>query len=238
MFHDRNLTDSPLINLAFDLNAHAVKLALLVEWYRRRGERTLPVQYLKRLGFTRRQWELATKGSRQYDGRKLADPRPAKDGCEALGLISEHIEICPETKRPKTYWVIGQIDGEALEAIRKQREEAAFDVIEDKAPETVQDGETVEPSVKPATQTQEESDYDRGYADGEAHGYDKGVRDLEAVLSSTGCVKDADIDKEPRDASNTHPVYETELREIIEYCEEKLREIWWSESAKPAQGFM
>ena len=230
MFHDRNLTDSPLINLAFDLNAHAVKLALLVEWYKRRGERTLPVQYLKRLGFTRRQWELATKGTRQYDGRKLSDPRPAKDGCEAIGLISEHIEICPETKRPKTYWVIGQIDGEALAAIRKQREEAAFDVIEDKAPEPAPESEPVEPSVKPATQTPDESAYDRGYADGEAHGYDKGVRDLEAALSSTGCVKDATIELDTRDASKTHSVQETELREIIEYCEEKLREIWWDES--------
>jgi len=225
MFHDRNLNDSPLLNLAFDLNAHAVKLALLVEWYRRRGERTLPVQYLKRLGFTRRQWELATKGSRQYDGRKLADPRPAKDGCEALGLISEHIEICPETRRPKTYWVIGKIDGEALEAIRALRVEDAFDVIEDKAPEPVAEKEPVEPSVKPATQTKDESDYDRGYADGEAHGYDKGVRDLEVALSSAGCVKDATIELDTRDASKTHAVEENELREIIEYCEERLDEI-------------
>jgi len=193
VFHDKNLQTELMSALAFDLNAHACKLALLVQWYKARGERTLPVQYLKRLGFTRRQWELATKGSREYDGRKLVDSRPAKDGCEAIGLISEYKEICEETGRPKTYWVIGEVDEAALTAIREQRQQAAFDVIEDARPKEPDEKEPLEPSVKPNTAKSEESEYDRGYAHGQAHGYAEGVADTELKHKHTRCVKDASL---------------------------------------------
>jgi len=209
MFHDTNLHKTNLVGLAFELNGPACKLALLVEFYRARGERTLPVQYLKRLGFTRRQWELATKGSRPYDGRKLIDPAPAKDGCEYLGLISEHTMLDEKTGVPKSYWVIGEVDQEALDAIREQREAAAFDVIEDPAPLTVDPDEKLEPSVRDGSSLSDEEAYDLGYAHGEAAGYSKGVRDLEAV-QSTGCVYDAHINKDIRDALNTHPAVATD----------------------------
>jgi len=206
VFHDKNLQTELMSALAFDLNAPACKLALLVQWYKARGERTLPVQYLKRLGFTRRQWELATKGSREYDGRKLVDPRPAKDGCEAIGLISEYKEICEETGRPKTYWVIGEIDEQALTAIREQRQQAAFDVIEDARPKEPEQNEPLEPSVKPNTAKSEESEYDRGYAHGQAHGYAEGVADTELKHKHTRCVKDASLVLAFRKAPKTHLV--------------------------------
>jgi len=202
MFHDKALHDSRFYSLAFDLNAHAFRLAGLVEWYKARGERTLPVQYLKRMGFTRRQWELATKGSRKYSGRKLIDSAPAKDGCEAIGLVSEYIDICPETKRPRTYWVIGEIDADVIARIRREREEAAFDVIEDRAPDDSEEIERKETSAPSETRLSEEKAYQAGYADGERAGYDRRAREIEA----TGCVKDAPLVSVYRDASKTHPV--------------------------------
>ena len=200
MFHDRSLhTDSKLISLAFELNAQACRLASFVEYYRKQGNRTLPVQYLKRLAFTRRQWELATKGSRPYEGRKLIDPAPAKDGLEKTGLVSEYTEVDPKTNRPKTYWIIGEIDQEVIEAIRKERQDADFDVIEDRAPDADDiDADTVEPSRTKGATLPTEDQYDLGYAEGEAAGYVKGVRD-------TGCVKDAPLIKAFRTAYNTHP---------------------------------
>jgi len=204
MFHDKALHDTRFISMAFDLNAQAFRLAALVEWYKARGERTLPVQYLKRIAFTRRQWELATKGSRKYDGRKLVDSAPAKDGCEALGLVSEYVDICPETKTPRTYWVIGEIDASVIETIRRERLEAAYGVIEDDRPpvdpEEVERAETAAPAGSVTTL---EAEYDRGYAEGERAGYDR--RDREIAVS-TGCVKDACIETDYRGASLTHPV--------------------------------
>jgi len=196
MFHDRNLQDATFQSLAFQMNAQALRLALLVQWYKERGERTLPVQYLRRLAFTRRQWELATKGSRQYDGRKLLDKTPAKDGCEAFGIVTEHREKCPETGATKTYWVIGEVDSDALDAITQQRLETSFDVIEDRKPEIPSDDDVIEPSVKAGTQLQSESDYDKGYAHGEAVGYQRGVSDA-------GCVYDASLDISSRNTSLT-----------------------------------
>lgn len=198
MFHDPKLKDSLLSAMSFELNAHACKLMLMVQFYSARGEKTLPVQYLKRLGFTRRQWELATKGSRQYDGRKLVDRTPAADGCEAAGIVSEVIHVCEKTGIPRTYYVIGPVDEAALAAIREQREQADFDVIEDSVPAPVEPDEVLEPSVKEGTSLPSESDFDRGYAAGLFAGYDRGVRDLEAVLEKpSGC--NCRIDRLDRD---------------------------------------
>jgi len=172
-----------------------VRLALFVEYYSRRGFRVLPVTVLKRLGFTRRQWELATKGTRQYVDRKLVSSAPASDGLEATGLISEHTEQNPKTGIPATFWVIGAVDADALAAIRAERENLNFDVIEDRRPEPVPEGEPVEHSVNEATALPSELAYNRGYAHGHAAGYDLGVRDLEACFPDglTGCVKDTSL---------------------------------------------
>lgn len=241
MFHDKNLQNEVMSAIAFNLNAHACKLALLVQWYKARGEKTLPVQYLKRLGFTRRQWELATKGSREYDGRKLVDPRPAKDGCEAIGLISEYKEVCSETGKPKTYWVIGEIDETALQAIRDHREQAAFDVIEDRRPEQPDESEPVEASVKPKTQTSDESEYDRGYAHGQAHGYAEGVADTSLKYKNTRCVKDASLIIAFRKAPKTHLVergdttgMEQAVRTNFAATGVKFCEMVWSRAGKPS----
>jgi len=201
MFHDKALHDSRFLSLAFDLNAHAVRLACLVEWYKARGERTLPVQYLKRIAFTRRQWELATKGSRKYSGHSLVDKAPAKDGCEAIGLISEYIDICPDTKKPRTYWVIGEIDADVIARIRREREEAAFDVIEDRAPNEPDEIERKETSAPSETRLSEEKAYEAGYADGERAGYDRRSREIEV----TRCPESASIVTEYTDVRKRHP---------------------------------
>ena len=207
MFHDRNLhAVSNLSALAFELNAQAVRLAAMVEWYKAAGYLTLPVSSLKRGFFSRRQWELATKGTRAYDGKKLLDPAPVKDGCEYLGLVSEHREVCPETGTPKTYWVIGEVNEAVLEAIRKERQEAAFDVIEDPKPQAPEGDEVVEPSVKVGGQLSNEAAYDEGYAHGEAAGYDRGVSDTRVALDATGCGKTAPLVTSSKDAGKPHVV--------------------------------
>ena len=219
MFYDKSLHASQAVTLAFDLNAHACKLMLLVQWYRDRGERTLPVSYLKRLGFTRRQWELATKGTRKRDGRNIAEGHegPARDGLEYTGMISEYRHYCDKTKRPVTHWVIGDVTKEVIEAIRAEREAEQFSVIEDDYPHKPDADEPVEPSVKVGTQTDAEAAYDAGYADGEAAGYDKGVRDLEVALNvdAPGCVKDAPLDNSSRDVCVTHVPFTAEQARIL-----------------------
>lgn len=193
MFHDRKMNNATAVNTmaaaAFNLNADACRLMLLVEWYAARGERVLPVQYLKRGFFTRRQWELATKGARQRENGKLlgGSESVAPDGCQFAGIVSQHTEL-NEQGRPQTFWIIGQVDADALAMVRREVEDRAFSVVEDVPPKECEENEEepVEPSVKVGTQTGDEIAYARGYRDGELHGYDKGVRDLEAV---TGCRK-------------------------------------------------
>lgn len=207
MFYDRKLHHNLLPSLAFELNHPACRLAMMVEWYRARGERTLPVQYLRDTMFTRREWELATKGTRKKtETKRLIDPAPAKDGCEAIGLISEYKEVCKETGRPKTYWVIGEVDEEALAKIREQRQAASFDVIEDPEPKEPKKEEATEPSVKPNTATSAETAYDRGYADGEANGYARGVDDTEIKHKNTRRSKGASIVLAFRKAPTEPPV--------------------------------
>mgnify|MGYP000694381108 CR=1 FL=1 len=194
MFHDPNLENLAFDSLAFELNAHAFRLAGLTRWYKRRGERTLPVQAIKRLGFTRREWELATKGSRRYEraasgSRRLVDPAPARDGCEALGILSEYKETCPVSGHVKTYWVIGEVDAAAIAEIHRRREDEGFDVIEDPRPcPEAAHAEPVEPSVPDGVQTDAEREYDRGYAAGEAAGYERGVSDT-ACANGTSLLK-------------------------------------------------
>lgn len=217
MFHDTNLKDSAelvqLMDMAFDLNAYAVRLALLVQWAKRRGEITLPVQYLKRLGFTRRQWELATKGSREYDGCKLVDPRPAKDGLEATGMISEVTERMSDGRK-RTYWVIGKVDQAALEAIRHQREAAEFDVIEDrKDPEACRDGvDTPVIRNEPDREKEVREAHEQGYALGWYERGEAARGDLDylrgVIVELTGCLNATclEYNDNTRGVANRHPV--------------------------------
>lgn len=206
MFHDRQIHSTasvdPVKALVFDLNNDAFKLAGLIEFYKDRGERILPVQYLKRIAFTRREWELATKGRRKYEGRKLVDRAPARDGCEFYGLITEHVEVCPKDKRPKTYWVIGDLDQAALDIIKARQAEDAFDVIEDPQPsqETEEDRST-EPSVPAGTSVPGEAEVERAWNEGHSVGYDKGFAD-----GSAGCVRNVTQDAKTGGAFLTHPV--------------------------------
>lgn len=217
MLYDRNLhtqnAEMEFVNLAFQLNAQAIRLALLVRYYEKLGEDTIPVQYLRRCYFTRREWELATKGTRKYDGRRLADPDElGKDGCESLGIIKEIRLYDSDTKKSKTVWVIGDVDAEKLERLRKERLQD-FEVIEDPKTDIVDEKASVE--KKRSTKASNEVGYDEGYLDGERHGYAQGYENgvmegREAVLLSlegVRCVNDAPLDISSKEAANTQ-VYE------------------------------
>ena len=216
MFHDPNLEFSLSKSLAFDLNAPACKLMLLISHYRSQGERILPTSYLKRL-FKPRAWELATKGSRVYEktatgGRRLvcgvdADgnkvpPRPARDGCEAAGLISEHREL-DENGHVHTYWIIGEIDADVIAEIKRRRDDAAFDVLEDVAPSEPVEPEPVEDADAPSAVLPSEADFDRGYAAGEAAGYARGYSD---GVAFTGLAKSEAIDSFIKGSPKASPV--------------------------------
>lgn len=204
MFHDRQFQNDAKVaqwhTMAWNLNPYAVRLALLVDWHRSQGYKHIPVQAVKRLGFTRRHWELATKGTRAREGRTLIDPAPAKDGLEYTGQISEATIICEETGRPKTFWLIGEIDAAKLEYLRELSREDHAQVIEDPKPEPADSEEIAQKSNDPKADPGE-TEYERGYCDGEAHGYDKGWRDAKA----TGCVYDAPHNNSLKDAPKTHP---------------------------------
>ena len=203
MFHDTKLHHTNMIAMAFELNAQAFRLMAFVQWYSDRGEKTLPVQYLRRAYFTRRQWELATKGTREYEGRKLADPDSlGKDGLQSTGAISEHREYDPETKRTRTYWVIGAVNDEVLNELRERREDAGFDVIEDPKP-TPENTEVPDKEETDRTSTTDEKEYAKGYRHGVAHGYGEGFKDGE-IAGKAGCVKDAPLTDSFKDTAKRH----------------------------------
>mgnify|MGYP000193082751 CR=1 FL=1 len=138
MFHDRTIHEIAEHQLAFILNADACKLLAIIKFYQWQGAKTVNVEYLKRLGFTRRQWELATKGTRAMDGRKLIDKAPAKDGLEFYGIINTVTEMADQisatgkmVRRPITTYFIGEITSDKLNEARQIRQELQEEVLED-----------------------------------------------------------------------------------------------------------
>lgn len=173
MFHDKNLHHDHQIaefqrcmDASFELCSEAVHLMMLVQWFKRRGEKTLPVEHIKRMcGWKRTGWRNATKG-RAKPGSEIRT-----GGLEATGLITEVRQFCKEKGHPVTVWVIGEISAEVLNDLREEREQRVTegpDVIEDE-PEPAE-GKTVQTEI---TYEQLQAAKKRQYA----LGYQRGVMD-------------------------------------------------------------
>lgn len=150
MFHDKSLHNQfNEDQLFWTVNSDAAKLLGMLRYYRKMGQTVLPVAHLKRMGFTRRKWELATKGTRERNGSKLADPTgaPAKDGLEYHGVLSE-VTIAQEGSAPKTYWVIGTPSVEAIEECSALLDEAIERANREKHKELQSDNIDADPKTE------------------------------------------------------------------------------------------
>jgi len=148
MFHDKKLVTKQfdLSNAAFELHAQACKLAALVDWYERQGYRILPYASLRRHQFTRTEWSYATKGTRPKLNGKLTDKRPARDGLEYYGRVTPVMVCDEETKEQSTYWVIGEVNAEAMQAVNDERFKAR-EAMREAAEQQAQDNPEISPEV-------------------------------------------------------------------------------------------
>ena len=125
MFHDKTLhkphTSAMDFALVYKLNHYAAALLWRVRDAERMGHQILNREWLGSQ-FNKRQWTLATKGSRPMDGRKVLDKTAAPDGLEFYGIIVCHKDRDHEG-RTKTVWLIGSVAAEEIQEKLEQRDE-------------------------------------------------------------------------------------------------------------------
>jgi len=125
MFHDKTLhkphTSAMDYALVYKLNHYAAALLWRVRDAERMGHQILNREWLGSQ-FNKRQWTLATKGSRPMDGRKVLDKAAAPDGLEFYGIIVCHKDRDHEG-RTKTVWLIGSVASEEMKEKLAERDE-------------------------------------------------------------------------------------------------------------------
>lgn len=195
MFHDPKFYHAPAspveksaFQLGWSLNPHACKLLLMLQHFRNVDQKVIPVAYLKRCGFTRRGWELATKGTRERVGNKLVSDACQKDGLQFHGLISE-ILICEPGQKPQTFWVLGDLTQEA----REQASDAYWEAVDAKKTQKTDkvDAETGEPDealqapsmLVDEAETEIEAAYNQGRADQRPRSEASGAASLMARIN-------------------------------------------------------
>lgn len=138
MLHDRQFKSAQVnamdMALIYRLNHYAAALLWRVRDAERMGHAILNREWLG-TQFNKRQWTLATKGTRPMDGRKVIDKAPAPDGLEFYGVIVSE-QSRDREGRTKTVWLIGSVAAEQLEEKLRERDEylsadTVDDVIED-----------------------------------------------------------------------------------------------------------
>jgi len=237
MFHDRKLQSQTEAlaedQLFWTVNADAAKLLGMLRYYRKTGQTILPVNHLKRMGFTRRRWELATKGTRERVGSKLVDEKPAKDGLEYYGLTSE-VTLAQDGAAPKTFWIMGSPSIEAIEECSQELDEAIERANRAKQKELHCDAIDADPTEEQAAthspvaiadekQNAIEDAYNQGAAEQHPRSFEKGrvfersawlkklqdapqeiIAAMECIGSLPRCSKTASLNNNIRDALSEH----------------------------------
>lgn len=125
MFHDRKLqaqyTNAMDMALVYKLNHYAASLLWRVRDAERMGHKILNREWLG-TQYNKRQWTLATKGTRPMNGRVVVDKAPAPDGLEFYGVIATE-QTRDREGRTKTVWLIGSVAAEHIEEKLRERDE-------------------------------------------------------------------------------------------------------------------
>ena len=151
MLHDTKFKSAQVnamdMALIYKLNHYAAALLWRVRDAERMGHAILNREWLG-TQFNKRQWTLATKGTRPMDGRRVIDKAPAPDGLEFYGVIVSE-QSRDRDGRTKTVWLIGSVAAEQLEEKLRERDEylsadTVDDVIEDDSNDETQDDDGLE----------------------------------------------------------------------------------------------